>query len=259
MTPAWALEGVGVAYRAWGRAPCVAVHDAQLTVARGEQVGLVGPSGCGKTSLVRAGLGLVPHSGTVRLFGHDTSTWSSARWRAARSDVQLMVQDPSAMLHPHATLRHLLEDSAGLHRPDAEPSAVATELLEAVGLAHRAHARVHELSGGERRRAGLARVLTARPRLLVADEPTAGLDAGLRRDLLRLVRERVGGDCAIVWVGHDLQALAAVCDRLVVMGAGRTLEALEAPALRDGTARPRHAATRHLLDAAGWQPTETRP
>ncbi len=264
MTPpprhVWSLSGVHLTYRSWWRAPRAVLHGASLHVAAGERVGLVGPSGCGKSSLVRVGLGLQDYdAGRVCVLGEDTTAWRPSRWRTARSEVQLMLQDPSAMLHPYAPLQLLLEDSASLHRPDESPTEVATQLLEAVGLGHRAHALPHELSGGERRRAGLARVFTARPRLLVADEPTAGLDAHLRLELLQLLLQRAGPDCAVVLVSHDLQALAAVCDRLVVMADGRVVEALDAGELRDGTAQPTHDATRAQLLAAGWQPRTESP
>jgi ABC-type glutathione transport system ATPase component len=255
--PVWQLAGVSVAYRRlWGPDVPV-VHSVDLTIEAGERVGLVGPSGCGKTTLVRAGLGLLPvSSGTVHLFGDDTARFDRRRWSQVRQRAQLLVQDPAAMLHPHASLGLLLSDSVARHRPERPVSATVDELLRSVGLEGRHDARVHELSGGERRRAGLARVLAARPTLLVADEPTAGLDAELRADLLGAIDEQLGPGGAVVLVSHDVQALASVCDRLVFLDQGRRVAQLPTDALRAGRAPGAPDGVVRLLRAAGWVPAE---
>jgi peptide/nickel transport system ATP-binding protein len=233
-----------------------AVDGVTISVRPGEHVALVGESGCGKTSLVRAGLGLVPCSGAVRILGEDTRTWSRWRWRQARHDAQLLFQDPRAMLHPAMTLRQILEESAALHRPDLNPAAAAREALEAVGLGGRPDALPDQLSGGERRRAGLARVLMARPKLLVADEPTAGLDAALKASLIELMFERVGPRCSVVLVSHDIAVVAWACQRMLVMKDGKLVDDFRTSEL---ATRTHHPFTRSLLLAAGFPLREPPP
>jgi ABC-type glutathione transport system ATPase component len=212
---------------------------ADLDLRSGELVALVGPSGSGKTTLARCGLGLLGvDAGRIRLFGEDTTSLDRAGWRRARSRAQLLFQDPRAMLHPQLPIGLLLEESAALHRPDADPVRVAAEALRAVGLSDRGLHRPRELSGGERRRAGLARVLVARPELLVADEPTAGLDAELRREMVDLLFSSCGPEAAVVVVTHDLATVAPACDRVVVLDRGRVVEELDRAALARGGDHP---------------------
>jgi len=196
--------------------------------------------------------------GRVVVLGTDVTR--GAGWPPLRRTVQLLMQDPMAMLHPYVPVDVLIDDSIRVHRPElaaSERQAVVTRLLADVGLGARAGALPHQLSGGERRRAGLARVLTARPQLLVADEPTAGLDAHLRMELLQLVDEQAGPECAIVWVSHDVAALAAVCDRIVCVHEGAVVASLAAHDLREGTATVPHPAARAHLVASGWRPRES--
>jgi peptide/nickel transport system ATP-binding protein len=255
MTAVWALDDVHKAYRSsfLGRKAHPALHGASLTVAAGERVGLIGRSGSGKTTLVRCGLGLVrPDRGRVTVLGHDALALDRRGWQRLRSQVQLVFQDPRAMLHPDLPVGVLLEESAALHRPGEDPRAVAREALAAVGLDHRADALPGELSGGERRRAGIARVALTRPRLLVADEPTSGLDAVLKGKMVELLLEAVGPSCAVVLVTHDLQAVAPACDRIAVLDHGRVVETFSTRALAEGF-EPAEPTTRELLEAAGWE------
>jgi peptide/nickel transport system ATP-binding protein len=181
----------------------------------------------------------------VALFGVDTARWLSGRWLAARRRAQLLVQDPRAMLHPRFPLGLLLEESARLHRPGDDPRREADRVLAEVGLAAARDARVSTLSGGERRRAGIARILLARPGLVVADEPTSGLDAALKADILELLDRALGPECALVVITHDLASIAMFARRTLVMADGRIAEEL-APGVA-----PQHAATHRLLAAAG--------
>ncbi len=259
---AWAVTGLSKAFavRGWrGTERHAALDAATLSVAPGERVGLIGCSGSGKTTLVRCGLGLGrPDAGTITVLGEDATHWTSARWRQARRTVQVLFQDPRSTLHPRMTIGTLLEESATLHRPDDDPVVAVAECLAAVGLAGRQSSRPHQLSGGERRRAGIARVLLARPQLVVADEPTSGLDAALKADTLQLLLDRVGPHCAVVIVSHDLAAVAWACHRVVVLDAGRVVETFATGALH-GAWRPAHPTTQALLAASGWAKTGQRP
>jgi len=254
----WRLEQIHKSWRVgrWPRrAERVGLAGADLQIDAGERVGIVGASGSGKTTLVRCGLGLCrPTSGTVRLFGEDTAAWGRRAWRRARRDAQLLFQDPRAMLHAGLPIGALLRDSAALHRPGEDPMALAHEALDSVGLAGRSASLPGELSGGEQRRVGLARVLLARPRLLVVDEPTAGLDAAIKPRMLRLMLDRVGPEAGIVWVSHDLAAVARYCDRVVVLHAGTVVERFPTASLATGW-QPQNAHTARLLHAVGWETT----
>lgn len=249
---AWQLEDVHLGFAGWQgltRVHHPVLRGVGLAVAPGERVGLIGESGSGKTTLIRTGLGLYrPESGMVRLFGEDTTRWSSGRWRQARRDAQLLFQNPAAMLHPTRPLGSLLRDSARLHQPERDPEPLIEEALTAVGLADRRAATPDRLSGGEQRRAGIARLLLARPRLVVADEPTAGLDAHLKASLVQLLLDRLGADASLVLVSHDLALVLWACDRVLVMKDGVIVERFAAS---DAGRIAHHPHTRALLDAAG--------
>lgn len=245
---AWRLDGVSKRFRArWGRPAHPALTEASLRVENGERVGIIGESGAGKTTLARVGLGLIPpDAGTVHLLGEDTTHWRARRWREARSEAQLLFQDPRSMLNAHLTLGQILRESARLHRPEEPARAAAEGVLEAVGLGGRDRAFPRHLSGGELRRAGIARLLLARPRLVVADELTAGLDAAIKASLVELLLEKLGPDCAVVLISHDLPLITWACDRVVVMRQGRIVDEVDATA----PCGP-HPYTRELLHAAG--------
>jgi ABC-type glutathione transport system ATPase component len=258
---AWRLEGVSKSYdgaswlRTGPRHP--AVRDVSLEVAAGERVGLIGESGSGKTTLARVGLGLVPRdAGRVELLGEDTTGWSPRRWRAARHEAQLLFQDPRAMLNPAMRLGTLLRESARLHDPTRDADAAAAEVLARVGLAGREDALPHQLSGGERRRAGIARLLLARPRLVVADELTAGLDAALKAELVELLLDRVGRDCAVVLISHDVPVVLWSCTRVLVMNDGAIVDRF---ATADVGRTVHHPHTVALLQASGLDVTSAGP
>lgn len=224
----------------------------------GERVAVVGPSGSGKSTLVRCGLGLVPYtSGAVRLFGQDTAPWTPRQWREVRHRAQLLMQSPKAMLHPEVPVGALLAESAALHGHDA-PRRAAEGALAEVGLEGRGGSLPRQLSGGEQRRVGLARVLLARPELLVLDEPTAGLDAAVKRDMLDLMLDRATERAAVVMVSHDLRTVARVCHRVVVLAAGQVVDWF---ATRDLVPSfvPAHPVSAELLRAAGLTTSEISP
>lgn len=192
-----------------------AVDDVSLRVHAGERVALVGPSGCGKTSLLRAACGLYRvASGRSLLLGTNPAVS-----RRPPPGVQLLFQDPGASLHPRQTVYQALVESATLHRP-GQPGLVA-DVLAATQLGHRADALPDALSGGEKRRVGLARLLLAQPLLTLLDEPTAGLDAGRKADLLDQLLMRQGPNTALVLVTHDLAVARYACTRMVSFDVGR--------------------------------------
>ncbi len=244
-----ALEVAGLVKRYQGRAPVTAVAGVDLCIELGEVVGLIGESGSGKTTLVRAALGLVPFDeGHVRILGEPLDSLSRQQLRLLRRRVQLVFQDPDSMLNPGLTMREHLRESARLHRPQLQADDVVAKVARQVGLIHRLDAHPRHLSGGEKRRVGLARVLVASPQLIVADEPTAGLDAALKADLIDLLLAGQTPQRSILLVSHDLPLVAHACSRVLVMLEGRIVDRFTIPEL--GRVE-HHPYTAKLLRNAG--------
>ena len=210
MTPALELQGFSV--RLAGRS---VVSGVDWRVAPGELVGVVGPNGAGKSSLLRGALGLLRHEGEARLFGADVGRLSEAEW--AERAAYLPQERRVAWGVPAISLAEL---GAPL-KPRAAARAAALRALERVGLARLAERGVFEMSGGERARVLLARLLAAEAPMIVADEPTSDLDPGAQLDMFALLREEAGRGAAVVATVHDLTLAARFCDRLLVLDGGR--------------------------------------
>ena len=244
------LRGVRKAFR---RGRLVAVDGVDLTVAPGECVGLVGASGAGKSTVARlvAGL-LVPDAGTVVFEGADLASLGRSARRLVCRRLHMVFQDPYASLAPYLRVGALVAEPLVIHRmanPD-ERRRLTAEALDAVGLAPARYLDrwPHELSGGERQRVALARGLVLRPRLIVADEPTAMLDPRARVGLLELMADlRALHDVSYLFVTHDLALADGFCERLIVMAAGAVVE--EGPTA-EVVGRPDHPATAALVAAA---------
>ena len=201
--------------------PVVAVRDLSVTIATGEFVSICGPSGCGKSTLLHI-LGCVdtPSTGELLVDGRDVSTLGDAARSALRlSKIGFVFQ--RFFLLPMLTAAENVElpqAEAGVSR--AERRSRTSALLDYVGLAHRAHHRPSQLSGGEAQRVAIARALANRPRLLLADEPTGELDQATGQQIVGLF-ERVHADgTTVVVVTHD-PAIAARTPRMLSMRDGR--------------------------------------
>ena len=201
------------------------LRKVSMTAEAGEVVGLIGPNGAGKTTLLRAAAGLLPLStGQIRLFGRALGDWSQAE--RARALAYLPQARGAVWRITVADLVRLgrLPHRAGWWQgPTAEDQTAVTEALEACDLSALAERPVTELSGGELARAGLARVVATRPSLLLADEPTAGLDPAHCLDVMRLFRRLASEGLAVVTTLHDLNLAGRFCDRLLLLESGRGL------------------------------------
>lgn len=212
-----------------------------LSVATGQTLGVAGESGSGKSTLARALMGLMPASGRIRFEGQPITDPAALRRNAA-----LMLQDPVAALSPRQSIgASLTEPFAITGQPPESPAA----LLARVGLpANLARRYPHELSGGQARRVNLARALALRPRLLVADEPTAGLDVSVQGEVLNLIADlQRDMRLAVILISHNLAVLRHTADRIVILYLGRVMET--GPAARVFGA-PAHPYTASLLASA---------
>lgn len=217
-----------------------------LSVGRGETLGLVGESGSGKTTLARAMMGLVPAaSGSLTFEGRDLAT--SADFSALRRRSALMFQDATASLSPRMKVGALLAEPFAIHGirlPDRRRKA--RELLERIGLPGAFCERYpHELSGGQARRVCVARALALDPALVVADEPTAGLDVSVQGEILNLLAT-LKSDLGIAFlvISHNLAMVRHVTDRIAILYLGRLVET---GPTRDVFARPAHPYTASLI------------
>lgn len=233
------------------------LHGIDLTVEEGAAVGIVGESGSGKSMTVRTVAGLLPPgartSGTVSFEGEQVTDMSPSRLRRYRSSqVAMIFQDPRAAINPVRKVGDFLLENAitNLGWSKARAQEKAIEVLRDVEITdpeRRLTAYPSELSGGLLQRVMIASTLLYEPELLLADEPTTALDVTTQSTVMALIdRLRRERRMAMVFVTHDLELAAAVCDTIYVMYAGRIVERIPADELHE---QSRHPYTRALLDA----------
>ena len=235
-----------------------AVSGVDLTIGRGEIVGLVGESGSGKSTVGRCVLRLLdPDDGQIMLDGTDITRLSRRRLRPLRPKMHMVFQDPYSSLNPRmriadivaAPLRATGDMPHGSASSRQQVAQAVDEALTQVGLSPALRGRYpHELSGGQRQRVGLARSLIVRPLLLVADEPTSALDVSVQAAILNQVADlhrELGFAC--LFISHDLAVIEYMCDRIAVMYLGTIVETGTRSQIFSA---PRHPYTRALLSAA---------
>jgi peptide/nickel transport system ATP-binding protein len=229
-----------------------AVDGLSLELAAAETLGLVGESGCGKTTLGRAIVGLIPPTSGVILFrGLPLGAKRATSDRAARSQLQMVFQDPTASLDPRWQVGASIAEPLRLNHigTRAERHERVSNLLEVVGLAP-GHARryPHELSGGQRQRVGLARALALNPAVIVADEAVSALDMSIQAQVINLLQQLQDElKLSYFFIAHDLAVVRHLSHRVAVMYLGQIVEQARATDLYGD---PRHPYTVSLLSAA---------
>lgn len=229
----------------------VAASDVNLTLRKGEILGIVGESGSGKSTVARCIMRLIePTAGSMMLDGNDIATLSGNALRPLRRRIQIVFQDPYRSLNPRRKVgESIIEGLLNFGMPRDEALAKAGETLTVVGLSPDAMQRYpHQFSGGQRQRICIARALVMDPEVLVADEAVSALDVSVQAQVLELleqVRQRTG--VGVLFITHDLRVAAQICDTIMVMQRGIVVETGTAATV---LTEPRHEYTRALIDAA---------
>lgn len=231
----------------------VAVADTSFAVPPGESFGIVGESGSGKSTVLRAICGLAPNTGSVQLLGHTgvaEPQLPAPGSKPFRRLVQMVFQDPYGSLHPRHTVDKILAEPLLIHGIKDEQARIE-QALDDVGLGSGFRFRYpHQLSGGQRQRIAVARALILEPQILLLDEPTSALDASVQAEVLNLLEDlRRKRGLTFIMVSHDLAVVTHLCERLMVMQRGRTVELLRSADL--AASRVQDPYTRKLMQASG--------
>ncbi len=243
-----------VTAKTWAGKPLKVVHavdQVNLSIYKGETIGVVGESGCGKSTLGRCTLQLLkPTSGAVLYKGEDITHYNKEQMRQMRRKMQLIFQDPYASLNPRMTVLELIRaplDAFGIGSNEERIRKVK-EIMELVGMPENMMNRYpHEFSGGQRQRIVIARALVLDPEFVVCDEPVSALDVSVRAQVLNLIQEmKKTKDLTYLFISHDLSVVKYVSDRIAVMYLGRVVEVAEKDELYQ---KPVHPYTKALLSA----------
>jgi peptide/nickel transport system ATP-binding protein len=252
-----AVDGISVKLAAHPDRSSI-LDDVSFTVKSGEVLGIIGESGSGKSVLALSIIGLLPpalsmQARRINLLGEDLAGRPREVWRAQRGrNVAMIFQEPMTSLNPvmrvGTQIEEVLRWRNGMRGQAARRRTV--ELLEQVEIPSpktRLHAYPHELSGGMRQRVMIAIALAAKPKLLIADEPTTALDVTVQAQILDLLRSLLQqSGLSLILITHDLGVIAEMADRVLVLYAGRTAELAPVRKIFD---EPAHPYTEALLTA----------
>lgn len=228
-----------------------ALDDVSFDLMPGEILGLVGESGCGKSTLGKTLMGIhQPDAGSIRFEGAEIAGVAPRKNRKLRRHLQYAYQDPGTSLDPRWKIGSSLHEPLIIHTDldQAARDKRVRDILAAVGLpATHLDLYPHEISGGQQRRVGLARILTLQPKVVILDEPTSGLDVSVQATVLNLFGELQRlFNLTYIFISHDLAVVRMMCRRVAVMYLGRIVELGPVEAIFD---RPQHPYTRSLLAA----------
>ncbi|KPL52006.1 hypothetical protein ABB55_07005 [Prosthecomicrobium hirschii] len=249
------IQDLRVGFRAGGRRMVEAVRGISLAVRPGEAVGIVGESGSGKSLGMLAVMRLLAGGaritgGRILFDGEDLAAAPERRMAALRGrDIAMVFQDPQSSLNPALSIGRQIVDVVVAHQAVSRGRAaeIAVDALERVGIrdaSARLGAYPHEFSGGMRQRVLIAMAIACRPRLLIADEPTTALDVTVQAQIVDLIAElRRDLGLAVLFISHNLQLVAEIVDRVVVLYGGKLVEDADVFAIEDS---PRHPYTRLL-------------
>ena len=235
-----------------------AVNGINLSLAKGDALGLVGESGSGKSTIGKAILHLVPiTSGSIKIDGFETNPLSRKIERELRRTAQMIFQDPHSALNPRLPILRSVAEPLVLHTNlrGSELRKKVADLLETVGLPSQFLFRYpHELSGGQKQRVCIARAIALNPKLLILDEPTSALDVSVQAQILEFLKElQTKFSLSFLFISHDLSVIRHLCNRVAVMYLG---EIVEEGLTEDIFHSPKHPYTQALLDAVPFPQAE---
>lgn len=229
-----------------------AVDGIDITIKRGETLGVVGESGSGKSTLGLAVLRLLNSEGELHFNGQDISAYSRRTMRPLRSQMQIVFQDPYGSLSPRMSVAQIIGEGLKLHQPnlsDTQRSDLIVKALEDVHMnPDTQHRYPHEFSGGQRQRISIARAMVLAPEFVVLDEPTSALDVSVQAEIVDLLRElQEKHALSYMFISHDLRVIRAMSHNVLVMKDGIVIEHGSA---EDIFSTPKEDYTKTLLDAA---------
>ncbi|WP_412063833.1 ABC transporter ATP-binding protein [Rhizobium sp. SYY.PMSO] len=230
-----------------------AVNDVSFELKAGRTLGIVGESGCGKSTLGRSILRLIKaQKGRILWQGGNLLDLTEEEMRAARRDMQIIFQDPSASLDPRMTVGDIIAEPLTVFEPKlsrAQRQDRVREIMAAVGLVPEMINRYpHEFSGGQAQRIGIARAVITRPKLIICDEPVSALDVSIQGQVITLLRRlRKEFGLTLIFISHDLSVVRLISDDVLVLYLGKVVEAGEAATVFD---HPAHPYTQALFSAA---------
>ncbi|MBE9535802.1 MAG: ATP-binding cassette domain-containing protein [Proteobacteria bacterium] len=244
------IEGLKVHFPVKGGGVVYAVDGVNLTIFKGETLGLVGESGCGKSTLGKSILRLVePTSGEIFFKSENIRSLGTKELQAKRKEMQMVFQDPFSSLNPRMRIEEIVGEPLDIHslsRSGRRERVI--ELLESVGLGEDAMPRFpHQFSGGQRQRIGLARALAVEPEFIVADEPVSALDVSIQAQIVNLMKD-LGETFSLTYlfIAHDLRVVEYISDRVAIMYLGKIVEI---GLSKEIYSLPRHPYTKALFSS----------